>query len=54
VGSKSEAFFHSGAKAEIPLLAHGEYRSIQSLDHSAILMATEALAAEIGPFFLKE
>ena len=54
VGGKSEPFFHTGAQALLPLLPRAEYRSLQGLDHSAILMATKALADEIGPFFLKE
>jgi pimeloyl-ACP methyl ester carboxylesterase len=54
VGSKSEPFFHTGAQALVPLLPRAEYQSLEGLDHSAILMATKALADEIGPFFLKE
>jgi pimeloyl-ACP methyl ester carboxylesterase len=53
VGSKSEPFFHTGAQALVPLLPRAEYRSLEDLDHSAILMATNALADEIKPFFEK-
>lgn len=54
VGGKSEPFFHTGAQAQVPLLPRAEYRSLEGLDHSAILMATKTLADEMGPFFLKE
>ena len=49
VGSKSEPFFHTGAQALVPLLSKAKYRSLEGLDHSAILMTTKALADEIGP-----
>jgi len=51
VGAKSEPFFHSGAKALIGRLPAVEYRSVDGLDHSAVLMAPEALAAAIRQFF---
>jgi len=51
VGAKSEAFFHSGAKALTARLPAVEYRSLDGLDHSAVLMAPEALAAAIRQFF---
>jgi pimeloyl-ACP methyl ester carboxylesterase len=54
VGSKSEPFFHTGAKELVPLLPRAEYRSLEGLDHSAILMATKALADQTGTFFLGE
>ncbi len=52
VGSRSEPFFHAGARALVPLLAHANYRALDGRDHSAILMATKALSDEITPFFL--
>jgi pimeloyl-ACP methyl ester carboxylesterase len=52
VGSKSEAFFHSGAKALTELLSNAQYRSLEGRDHGAILMAAPALAAEVKRFFL--
>ena len=52
VGAKSEAFFHSGAKALAGILTAGEYRSLNGLDHSAILMAPQALAAAIRQYFV--
>lgn len=51
VGAKSEAFFHSGAKALTALLPAVEYRSLDGLDHSAVLMAPQALAAAIRQYF---
>ena len=51
VGAKSEAFFHSGAKALTALLPAVEYRSLDGLDHSAVLMSPQALAAIIREYF---
>lgn len=50
VGAKSESFFHSGAKALTGTLPVVEYRSLDGLDHSAVLMAPEPLAAAIRQF----
>lgn len=52
VGAKSEPFFHSGAKALTLRLPAVEYRSLDGLDHSAVLMAPETLAATIRQFLL--
>ena len=52
VGGKSEAFFHTGAKALVSLLLHAQYRSLEGRDHSAVLMAPQAIAAAMGEFFL--
>ena len=54
VGAKSEAFFHNGAKALTGVLPAAEYRSLDGLDHSAVLMAPEALAAAIRQYFVME
>jgi len=51
VGAKSEAFFHSGARALTALLPSAEYRSLEGLDHSAVLMDSRALAAAIRGYF---
>jgi pimeloyl-ACP methyl ester carboxylesterase len=51
VGSRSEPFFHSGAKALGDLLPHAQYRTLEGSDHSAILMAPQKLAAEANTFF---
>jgi pimeloyl-ACP methyl ester carboxylesterase len=51
VGAKSEAFFHNGAKALTAVLPTAEYESLDGLDHSAVLMAAQALAPAIGQYF---
>jgi pimeloyl-ACP methyl ester carboxylesterase len=51
VGSRSEPFFHSDAKALGYLLPHAEYRPLEGCDHSAILMAPQKLAAAASTFF---
>jgi len=53
VGSKSEPFFHTGAKALAGTLPATQYRSLDGLDHSAVLMAATPLAAAIREFFGK-
>jgi len=52
VGSKSEGFFHSGAKALTETLPTAQYRSLEGRDHSAILMAPQAIADAVQGFFL--
>jgi pimeloyl-ACP methyl ester carboxylesterase len=52
VGSKSEAFFHNGAKALTELLSNAQYRSLEGRDHGAVLMAAPAIASEVKQFFL--
>ena len=52
VGSKSEAFFHSGAKALTETLPAAQYRALEGRDHSAILMAPQAIADVVQEFFL--
>ena len=54
VGSKSEAFFHDGAKALVQILPNARYGVLEGRDHSAILMATQALADSANLFFLSE
>jgi len=52
VGSRSEAFFHHGAEALAAILPHAQYRSLEGRDHSAVLLAPQALASVAEPFFL--
>lgn len=52
VGSKSESFFHSGAKALTEILPNAQYRSLQGQGHSAVLMAPKAIADAMEQFFL--
>jgi pimeloyl-ACP methyl ester carboxylesterase len=51
VGAKSEPFFHSGAKALVELIPDVTYKSLDDLDHSAVLMAPQALAGALRQFF---
>jgi pimeloyl-ACP methyl ester carboxylesterase len=50
VGSKSEVFFHSGAKALVDLLLNAQYRSLEGRDHGAVMMAPKDIAAAINAF----
>jgi pimeloyl-ACP methyl ester carboxylesterase len=52
VGGKSEAFFHTGAKALAELLPDAQYRSLEGRDHSAVMMAPKDIAAAIEEFVL--
>ena len=52
VGSKSETFFHTGAKSLAAALANGQYRSLAGRDHSAVVMAPKDLAVAVSGFFL--
>jgi len=54
VGSKSEAFFHSGARSLAELLPNVQYRSLEGRDHSAVVMASKAIANEVEQFFLAQ
>jgi pimeloyl-ACP methyl ester carboxylesterase len=52
VGGRSEVFFHHGAQALAGILANAQYRSLEGRDHSAVLLAPEALASAAAGFFL--
>ena len=52
VGSRSEPFFHSGAKAVAALLPQAQYRVLEGRDHSAVLMAPKDISAAMNGFFL--
>jgi pimeloyl-ACP methyl ester carboxylesterase len=52
VGGKSEAFFHTGAKALSDILPRAQYRTLEGQDHGAVQMAPNALAAAVEEFFL--
>jgi pimeloyl-ACP methyl ester carboxylesterase len=43
VGGKSELFFHTGAKSLVELIPAATYTSLDGLDHSAVLMAPQAV-----------
>lgn len=51
VGENSPAFLHEAAKALVHLLDQGEYRTLAGQDHSAVVMAPEALAKEMSQYF---
>ena len=51
-GSKSETYFHNGAKALCNSLPRAQYRTLEGRDHSAILMAPKDLASAAKGFFL--
>lgn len=50
-GSRSEPFFHSGAKALAAILPRAQYKSLEGLDHSAVLFSAEPLADSIVQSF---
>ncbi|MBI5122497.1 alpha/beta hydrolase [Candidatus Roizmanbacteria bacterium] len=52
VGSRSEAFFHSGAKALVELLPSVKYKSLEGGSHASVLMMPKLLAIAISTFFL--
>lgn len=52
VGSKSEPFFHSGARALVGLVPVVTYRSLDGLDHSAVLMAPQAIGSAVIQFLV--
>jgi pimeloyl-ACP methyl ester carboxylesterase len=51
VGSRSEVFFHSGAKALAGILPHADYRSLEGGNHGSVLLGPKALAGAVGQFF---
>jgi pimeloyl-ACP methyl ester carboxylesterase len=51
VGGKSEAFFHTGAKALADALPKAQYRSLERGSHATVEMAPKAVAAAIVGFF---
>lgn len=52
VGSKSEAFFHTGARALASLLPRAQYQCLEGRGHGAVLMAPKDIAAAASGFFL--
>jgi pimeloyl-ACP methyl ester carboxylesterase len=51
VGSRSEVFFHSGAKALAAILPHADYRSLEGGNHGSVLLGPKPLAGAVGQFF---
>jgi len=52
VGSRSEAFFHGGAKAFVSLCPYAQYRSLDGGNHGSVLLAPASIAAPAKDFFL--
>jgi pimeloyl-ACP methyl ester carboxylesterase len=50
VGSRSEAFFHSGAKELVRVLPDGHYASLDGGNHGALLLAPKVLAHAVQRF----
>jgi pimeloyl-ACP methyl ester carboxylesterase len=53
VGSRSEPFFHSGAKRLVESLPSARYESLTGLNHGALLMAPAALGKDVQEFLLQ-
>ena len=51
VGSRSEAFFHQGAKALVGILPHAQYRPLDGGNHGSVLLSPASIAAAAGDFF---
>jgi pimeloyl-ACP methyl ester carboxylesterase len=51
VGSRSEVFFHSGAKALAGILPHADYRSLEGGNHGSLLLSPKAIAGAVEQFF---
>jgi pimeloyl-ACP methyl ester carboxylesterase len=50
-GGKSEAFFHSGAKALAGMLAHAEHRMIPRQHHGSVAMASQSIVETLVNFW---
>ena len=51
VGSRSELFFHSGAKELAGILPNAEYRSLEGGNHGSVLLGPKTLARAVEEFF---
>lgn len=50
-GSKSEKFFHTGAKAVADSLPNAGYRQMKDMHHGSVVMGSKPLAAALKDFF---
>ena len=50
-GEKSEAFFHSGAKALAGALAHAEHRVLPRQHHGSVAMASQPIVEALADFW---
>jgi len=53
VGSRSEPFFHSGAKELVQILPSAQYEALRGLNHGALLLAPAALGKDVQEFLLQ-
>jgi pimeloyl-ACP methyl ester carboxylesterase len=53
VGSRSEPFFHNGAKSLARVLPSARYESVAGLNHGALLLAPAALGKKVEEFLLQ-
>jgi pimeloyl-ACP methyl ester carboxylesterase len=51
VGSKSEAFFHSGAQALAHIMPNAAYQPLEGKDHGAVMMSPKAIADAMVTYF---
>jgi pimeloyl-ACP methyl ester carboxylesterase len=51
VGSRSEAFFHDGAKQLAGILPRADYRSLEGGNHGSVLLGPKPVAAAVEQFF---
>jgi pimeloyl-ACP methyl ester carboxylesterase len=50
-GEKSEAFFHSGARALVGILPHARHKILKGQHHGSVVTAPEVLADEMLEFY---
>ena len=53
VGSKSEPFFHSGAKGLVQIVPSAQYHALAGMNHGALLSAPSALGKDVEDFLLR-
>lgn len=51
VGSKSESFFHTGAKSLAEAMPNVQYRTLEGGHHGSVLMAPQKIADAVSEFF---
>jgi hypothetical protein len=52
VGSRSEPFFHSGARGLVHILPSAQYQSLAGLNHGALLLAPAVLGKDVQDFLV--
>jgi len=51
VGSSSEPFFHSGARALTEVLSRCEYKTLEGGSHGSVVLGPKPIAAAMVQFF---